>query len=42
MPKVKATIQFAEAKKGNKTVITSLKLAKDALQGNAGTIVVQA
>ncbi|MCY8551446.1 carbamate kinase [Bacillus haynesii] len=42
LPKVKAAIQFAEAKKGNKTVITSLKLAKDALQGNAGTIVVQA
>jgi len=42
LPKVKAAIQFAEAKKGNKTVITSLKSAKDALQGNAGTIVVQA
>jgi carbamate kinase len=42
LPKVKAAIQFAEAKKGNKTVITSLKLAKDALQGNAGTIVEQA
>ncbi|MEC0752761.1 carbamate kinase [Bacillus haynesii] len=42
LPKVKAAIQFAEAKKGNKTVITSLKSAKDALEGNAGTIVVQA
>ncbi|KAA6447342.1 carbamate kinase [Bacillus swezeyi] len=42
LPKVKAAIQFAEAKKGNKTVITSLKLAKEALKGNAGTIVEQA
>ncbi|ASB86782.1 carbamate kinase [Bacillus sonorensis] len=42
LPKVKAAIQFAEANKGNKAVITSLQLAKEALEGKAGTIVEQA
>ncbi|ATH93766.1 carbamate kinase [Bacillus glycinifermentans] len=41
LPKVKAAIQFAEAAKGNKAVITSLQMAKEALEGRAGTIVEQ-
>ncbi|MDA1476861.1 carbamate kinase [Bacillus changyiensis] len=42
LPKVKAALQFAEIKRGNKTIITSLQQAKEALKGNAGTVVEQA
>jgi carbamate kinase len=41
LPKVEAAIQFARSKPGRKTIITSLDKAVEALQGLAGTRVVQ-
>lgn len=39
LPKVKATIMFAESKPGRKSIIASLDKAKDALKGMSGTTI---
>lgn len=39
LPKVQAAIQFAESKKGRKTLITLLEKAKDGIIGKTGTII---
>lgn len=40
LPKVKAAMSFAMSKPGRKAIITSLERAFDAIQGNAGTLVI--
>lgn len=39
LPKVLAAIEFAQSKKGRKTIIASLDKAKDAIKGESGTTV---
>lgn len=39
LPKVKAAIKFAESKEGRKAIISSLEKAKEALEGNSGTVI---
>jgi carbamate kinase len=41
LPKVEASLKFATSKKGRKSLITSLKKAKDAIEGKTGTIIVE-
>jgi len=41
LPKVKAAIKFAESKKGRKAIVASLQKAKQALNGESGTIIEQ-
>jgi carbamate kinase len=41
LPKVKAAMMFASSKEGRKAIITSLEKAREALQGNTGTVVVK-
>lgn len=39
LPKVKAALKFAESKPGRQAIIASLEKAKDALNGESGTII---
>lgn len=39
LPKVEASVRFAESKKGRKALITLLEKAKDGIAGNTGTVI---
>ena len=39
LPKIQAAVKFAKAKPGNRTIITSLYKAIDALEGKTGTVI---
>lgn len=41
LPKIKAALAFVEAKDGRKAIITSLKKAKDSINGSAGTVIIK-
>jgi len=40
LPKIKAALTFVEAKKGRKAIITSLGKAREAIDGTAGTVII--
>ncbi len=40
LPKIKAALTFVEAKKGRKAIITSLEKAREAINGQAGTVII--
>ena len=42
LPKVEASIEFVSAAPGRRAVIADLKDAREALQGKAGTLIVNA
>lgn len=39
LPKIEAAIRFAESKEGRRSLIASLSKAKEALEGNSGTLI---
>ena len=39
LPKIEAAVQFAESKKGRKTLITQLEKAAEGLEGRTGTVI---
>ena len=41
LPKIQAAIAFAKSSPANKTIITSLDKAVEALKGNTGTVIMQ-
>ncbi|WP_291635046.1 carbamate kinase [Clostridium sp.] len=40
LPKIRAAITFVEAKEGRKAIITSLGKAREAIEGKAGTVII--
>ena len=41
LPKVQAACEFAESKKGRRSLITMLEKAKDGIAGKTGTVIEQ-
>ena len=39
LPKIEAAVQFAESKKGRKTLITQLEKAAEGIEGRTGTVI---
>jgi carbamate kinase len=40
LPKIRAALTFVEAKEGRKAIITSLEKAREAIEGKAGTVII--